>query len=91
MLWTNQNQQLAKRQRSVHSLADEKCVRLKIWSIRPVVSLYRQQGEQAVKAGGFERLFQPNLPIAVQEIIIIFVSEGGWGSVKQEHKRRECQ
>lgn len=43
-----------------------------IW---PVVSLYRQQGEQAVKAGGFEHPFQPNLPIAIQEVIIIFVSE----------------
>lgn len=38
--------------------------------------LYRQQGEQAVKTGGFERPLQPNLPIAIQEVIIIFVSEG---------------
>lgn len=59
------------------------------WSIRPVVSLYRQQGEQAVKAGGFERPFQPNLPIAIQEVIIIFVSEGGWGSIMQENKPEE--
>lgn len=55
------------------------------WSIFPAVSLYREQWEQAVKAGGFERPFQPNLPIAIQEVIIIFVSEGGWGSVMQEN------
>lgn len=59
------------------------------WSIRPVVSLYRQQGEQAVKVGGFECPFQPNLPIAIQEEIIIFVSKGGWGCVMQENNTEE--
>jgi hypothetical protein len=57
----------------------------------PVVPLYRQQGEQSVKAGGFERPFQPDLPIAVEEVIIIFVSGGGWrgGCVMQENNTEE--
>ena len=53
-----------------------------------LVSLFRQQGKQAVKAGGFECPFKPNLPIAIQEVIIIFVSERGWGSVMQEKQHR---
>lgn len=51
--------------------------------------LYRQQGEQAVKTGGFERPLQPNLPIAIQEVIIIFVSEGKDEVVLCKKKEKE--
>lgn len=47
-------------------------------------SLYRQHGEQTVKAGGLVQLFQPNVPIAIQEVIIIFESKVYYRDNKEE-------